>query len=236
MEVHTSVMAFSIHRDEERLSMKIKKVDDKPMVIRTKKKMELHTKEIYKKSYMEKDINNLAKKKTIKNKMDTTSKGKWYFKKRVNEVNSSIKVKSQQLKVAGAVSAGAVTNQIEGGKEVNEATGIAVAVSSPDIRGARMSAGKADRDKIDNINRKATVRIRKLKFFHDKLQKQDKQKYSLGKLVKDLLMGNLKNIAMKVMAILAPILMMLLPLIIIVGAIVGIVIAVIAFIYSTPLA
>ena len=316
-------MAFSMPGEEVRLSMKIKKVDDKPMLIHTKKKMKLHTKKADNKSYIQKDIKDLVKKKAVNNEMITTSKGKWSFRKKVNEANSSIKIKSQWLKVAGAVSAGAVTNQIEGGKEVNEAAGIVVAVSSPSIRGARMSArairqqgmqmrkqrlkkveagkkiakrgakkaakssvkkitksrtkrvakktaketgkaatnvaaqvstiaagssagpygmfigaaaGKADRDKNDNITGKATVRMRKLKFFHNKLQKQDKQKDSLGKLVKDLLMGNLKNIAMKVMAILAPILMMLLPLIIIAGAIVGIVMAVIAFIYSTPLA
>ena len=36
--------------------------------------------------------------------------------------------------------------------------------------------------------------MRKLKFFQDKLQEQDKQKDSIGKLVKDLMMGNVKNL------------------------------------------
>ena len=98
------------------------------------------------------------------------------------------------------------------------------------------AAGKAAGDKIDSIDRKPTSRMRKLKFYQDKLQEQDKQKDSIGKLVKDLMMGNIKNLVKKVLAILAPILMLLLPLIIIVGAIVCIVMAVIAFIYSTPLA
>ncbi len=312
-------MAFSMPGEEVRLSMNIKKVDNKPIVIHTKKKMELHTKEPDEKSYMQKDIKELVKKKAINNQMDATTKGKWFFKKRACKANSSIKIKSQGLKVAGAVSAAAVTNQVEGGKDVNEAVGVAIAVSSPAIRGARMSAGairqagmqvrkqrlkkidagkkiarreakkitkssvknvaknttkkivketaketakiaaqavttvagssagsygmligaaagKAAGDKIDNIDRKATVKMRKLKFFHDKLQAQENQKDSLGKLIKDLAIGNLKDIAKKVLALLAAVLMMMLPLIIIVGAIVGIVMAIIAFIYSTPLA
>lgn len=302
--------------------MNIKKVDDKPMVIHTKKKMEFHTKEPDKRSYIQKDIKDSAKN-VVNNDKNATTKGKRFFRNRINEANSSIKIKSQRLRVAGVAGAGAVTNQVEGGKEVNEAAGVAVAISSPVIRGARMSsglireagmqirkqkhkkvevgkkiarreskrvaknsvkkvtkgtakkvaketakesakvatkvgtqvattvagssagpygmligaaAGKAAGDKIDSIDRKATSRMRKLKFFQDKLQEQDKQKDSIGKLVKDLMMGNVKNLVKKILAILAPILMMLLPLIIIVGAIVGIVMAVIAFIYSTPLA
>lgn len=294
--------------------MNIKKVDDKPMVIHTKKKMEFHTKEPDKRSYIQKDIKDSAKN-VVNNDENTTTKGKRFFRNRINEANSSIKIKSQRLRVASVAGAGAVTNQVEGGKEVNEAAGVAVAISSPVIRGARMSsglireagiqirkkklkkveagkkiakreskkvakraiekvsketakesakvatkigtqvattaagssagpygmligaaAGKAAGDKIDSIDRKATSRMRKLKFLQDKMQEQDKQKDSIGKLVKDLMMGNIKNLVKKILAILAPILMMLLPLIIIVGAIVGIVMAVIAFIYSTPLA
>ena len=49
---------------------------------------------------------------------------------------SSIKTKAVNLKVAGAASLGTATNQVEGGKEVNEAAAIMVAASSPAIRGA----------------------------------------------------------------------------------------------------
>lgn len=302
--------------------MKIKKVDDKPMVIHTKKKMEFHTKDPDKRSYIQKDIKDSAKK-VVNNDEKATIRGKRLFRNRINEANISIKIKSQRLKVAGVAGAGAVTNQVEGGKEVNEAAGVAIAISSPVIRGARMSsglireagiqirkqklkkveagkkiakreskrvakssvkkvtkgtakkviketakegvkvatkagaqvattaagssvgpygmligaaAGKAAGDKIDSIDRKNTSRIRKIKFFKDKLQEQDKQKDSIGKLAKDLLIGNAKVLVKKILAILAPIMLMLLPLIIIIGAIVGIIMAVIAFIYSTPLA
>jgi len=302
--------------------MNIKKVDDKSMVIHTKKRMVFHTKEPDKRSYIQKDIKDSAKN-VVNNDENATTKGKRFFRNRLNEANSSIKIKSQRLKVAGAAGAGAVTNQVEGGKEVNEAAGVAIAISRPVIRGARVSSGlireagmqirkqklkkveagkkiakreskrvaksyvkkvtkgtakkvaketakesakvaakigtqvattaagssagpygmligaavgQVVSDKIDSVDKKATSRLRKLKFFQDKLQEQDKQKDSIGKLVKDLMMGNVKNLVKKILAMLAPVMMALLPLIIIVGAIVGIVMAVIAFIYSTPLA
>ncbi|SFE83588.1 hypothetical protein SAMN02982992_02100 [[Lactobacillus] rogosae] len=86
---------------------------------------------------------------------NATTKGKRFFRNRINEANSSIKIKSQRLKVAGVAGAGVVANQVEGGKEVNEAVGVAVAISSPVIRGARMSSG---------LIREAGMQIRKQKF------------------------------------------------------------------------
>lgn len=134
--------------------MNIKKVDDKPMVIHTKKKMEFHTKEPDKRSYILNDMKDSTTKKSINDEVNSATKGKRFFRNRINEANSSIKIKSQRLGVAGVAGAGAVTNQVEGGKEVNEAAGVAVAISSPVIRGARMSSG---------LIREAGMQIRKQK-------------------------------------------------------------------------
>ena len=78
--------------------MNIKKVDDKPMVIHTKKKMEFHTKEPDKRSYIQKDIKDFAKN-VVNNDENATTKGKSFFRNRINEANSSIKIKSQRLVV-----------------------------------------------------------------------------------------------------------------------------------------
>lgn len=134
--------------------MNIEKVDDKPMVIHTKKKMEFHTKEPDKRSYILNDMKDSTTKKSINDEVNSANKGKRFFRNRINEANSAIKIKSQRLGVAGVAGAGAVTNQVEGGKEVNEAAGVAVAISSPVIRGAMMSSG---------LIREAGMQIRKQK-------------------------------------------------------------------------
>ncbi len=309
------------------MSMKIKKVDDKPMVIHTKKKMNIHKAEVDKTSRIKSSAKAEAVK-DIKSKRKPTdngagAKGRWSLIKSVRDSKSSIKTKTNSLKVAGAAGLGTATSQVEGGKEVNEAAAIMVAASSPAIRGARVSSGavrqaglnlmkkkikkvdagkkiakksvkKATKnsikkvakgtakkvakeaaketakvtakvttqvattaagsaagpygmligaaagavvgEKIDVMDHKATMRMRKLKYFRDKMQAQENQTDSIGKLVKDIFLGNMKFVMKKVMVIIGAIIAALLPLIIIIGAIVGIVMAVIAFIYSTPLA
>ena len=93
--------------------------------------------------------------------------------------------------------------------------------------------GKAVGIKMDIADMKAVNRMRKIKFFLDKTEPQEKQKDNLFKLVRDVLFKKISTIV----TILAPFIIgALLPMILIIGTIAGIVMAVVAFVYSTPLA
>ena len=135
--------------------MKIKKVDDKPMVIHTKEKAKIHThnpkqakikgNNIYTvergpkttKVSVEKTkaigaknrkVNATEAKKSYRNstihQAEAKDKGLSRFKRNIRESNASIKTKQSNLRIAGrtgALAAGAVTDQVEGGQEVTQA-------------------------------------------------------------------------------------------------------------------
>lgn len=164
-------MAFFMPWKEVRMSMKINKVDDKPMVIHTKKKMNIHKAEAVK------DMK--SKEKVYDN--GARAKGRWSFMKSFRDSKSSIKTKSVSLKVAGAASLGTATNQIEGGKEVNEAAAIMVAASSPAIRGARVTSG--------------AVRQAGLNLMKKKIKKVDAGKKIAKKSVKKATKNSIKKVA-----------------------------------------
>lgn len=147
--------------------MKIKKVDDKPMVIHTKQKTKIHAHEpknatikasnIYtvNRSPKIKEVtankesgkarngtNEFRKQKGKKNYRKSTVHGTdnvrehgiGMFRKNVKEANRSIKVKQTNLHIAGrtgAIGAKATTDQLEGGKEVQQATYMAHEVFRP---------------------------------------------------------------------------------------------------------
>jgi hypothetical protein len=86
---------------------------------------------------------------------------------------------------------------------------------------------------MDIADMKASNRMRKIKFFLDKTEPQEKQKDNLFKLVRDVLFKKISTMV----TIFAPFIIgALLPMILIIGTIAGIVMAVVAFVYSTPLA
>lgn len=155
------------------------------MVIHTKKKMNIHKAEVDKTSR----IKNSAKAETVKDmktKGKTTNngagaKGKWSFIKSFRDSKSSIKTKAVSLKVAGAASLGTATNQVEGGKEVNEAAAIMVAASSPAIKGARVSSG--------------AVRQAGLNLMKKKIKKVDAGKKIAKKSVKKATKNSIKKVA-----------------------------------------
>ena len=133
--------------------LKIKKVDDKPMVIHTKEKAKIHAYELkgakikdsniytvergpktvgakitdmYKKSY----------RKSIIHQSEIKNKGLSRFKRNIRESNTSIKTKNTNLHIVGrtgALAAGAVTEQVEGGQEVEYAAYLAYKASRPVI-------------------------------------------------------------------------------------------------------
>ena len=133
--------------------MKIKKVDDKPMVIHTKKKAKIHMHEPKKAKIKGSNIytvqrdpriastkvnDNTDKKKIYRkstvHQAEKKKKGLSKFKRNIRESKTSIKTKNTNLHIArrtGALVAGDVTEQVEGGQEVSQAAYLAYEVSRP---------------------------------------------------------------------------------------------------------
>ena len=131
--------------------MKIRKVDDKPMVIHTKEKAKIHAHEpkgakikgsnIYTVERGPKTIGAKVsddKKKSYRkstiHQSEPKNKGLSRFKRNLKESNTSIKTKNTNLHIAGrtgALAAGAVTEQVEGGHEVSQAAYLAYEASRP---------------------------------------------------------------------------------------------------------
>ena len=147
-------------------TLKIKKVDDKPMVIHTKEKAKIHAHEpkgakikgsnIYtvergpkvhdaKANEMDKKASaklmlqksaggkRTYRKSTI-HQSEAKDKGLSRFKRNIRESGTSIKTKNTNLHIAGrtgALAAGAVTEQVEGGHEVSQAAYLAYESSRP---------------------------------------------------------------------------------------------------------
>ena len=141
--------------------MKIKKVDDKPMVIHTKEKAKIHAHEpkgakikgsnIYtvergpkvhdakanemdKKASAKLMLQKSAGGKSTIHQSEAKDKGLSKFKRNIRESGASIKTKNTNLHIAGrtgALAAGAVTNQVEGGQEVSQAAYLAYESSRP---------------------------------------------------------------------------------------------------------
>ena len=132
--------------------MKIKKVDDKPMVIHTKEKAKIHTHEasgakikgsniytvqrgpkIAGAKVNDTDKRNVYRKSTV-HQAEKKEKGLSKFKRNIRESKTSIKTKNTNLHIAGrtgALAAGAVTEQVEGGQEVSQAAYLAYEASRP---------------------------------------------------------------------------------------------------------
>ena len=131
--------------------MKIRKVDDKPMVIHTKEKAKIHAHEpkgakikgsnIYTvergpKTIGAKGADEKSKsyRKSTIHQSESKNKGLSRFKRNYRESNTSIKPKNTNLHIAGrtgALAAGAVTEQVEGGHEVSQAAYLAYEASRP---------------------------------------------------------------------------------------------------------
>lgn len=132
--------------------MKIRKVDDKPMVIHTKEKAKIHAHEpkgakikgsnIYTvergpktagAKVTDTDRKKSYRKSTI-HQSEPKNKGLSRFKRNLKESNTSIKTKNTNLHIAGrtgVLAAGAVTEQVEGGHEVSQAAYLAYEASQP---------------------------------------------------------------------------------------------------------
>lgn len=145
--------------------MKIKKVDDKPMVIHTKKKAKLHTHEPKKAKLKASNIYTVDREGKLNGDLGGTVGNKKYrrstfhiagkekkgmfhqYRMALKESKQSIKTKDSSIKLAGAVTTQTALSNMEGGDEIRDATEIAYAASRPVTgtasKGAEMYRRKA---------------------------------------------------------------------------------------------
>lgn len=123
-------------------SMKIRKVEDKPMVIHTKKKpkFHLHTK----------------KKAVTKKKVTPTSviverkKPRSGIKKKWEESGQSVKVRKESLRTMAGVGIRTGAEQIEGGEEIKESIDLLAVTSAPAFSAVSQGAGLYRRKREEN--------------------------------------------------------------------------------------
>lgn len=153
--------------------MKIKKVDDKPMVIHTKKKVELHT---HKARHVEvkganvltlskgdkgRTISGISKNRLAKTKMSERGiKGmSAHLRSAIMESKKSVKTKTGSIRIAGSAGVQTALSQMEGGDEIRDAAHIANVVGMPAMR---IAGGPPDIAKKQAIEA-AKKRIKKAK-------------------------------------------------------------------------
>ena len=154
---------------KEVIHLKIKKVDDKPMVIHTKQKAKIHAHESKQASIKGSSIYTVdrdpTKKKTVegthrKSTLHKVSKVDRFAKlrKNVKESNQSIKVNNHSLRNAGMVGGKVATDQIEGGEELQQSAMIMYEASRPETGTASRGAELFKRQVIN----KQKLKIKKV--------------------------------------------------------------------------
>lgn len=153
--------------------MKIKKVDDKPMVIHTKKKAELHT---HKARHVEvkganvltssrgdkgRTISGISKNKLAKTKMSERGRKGMsaHLRSAIMESKKSVRTKTGSIGIAGSAGVQTALSQMEGGDEIRDAAHIANVVGMPAMR---IAGGTTDIAKKQAIEA-AKKRIKKAK-------------------------------------------------------------------------
>jgi len=119
--------------------LKIKKIDDKPMVIHTKADAKLHVHQMKDAALEGQNIDIVDHSPKIKdsqiNQGEVKSAGKERYRKssrrNIKKSRESIKVNNSSIKLAAVVGASAATNQMEGGEEVSQSAMIAATLSKP---------------------------------------------------------------------------------------------------------
>jgi len=175
--------------------VKIKKVDDKPMVIHTKQKAKLHTHEPKQASIKGSNIYTVDRDPTKKNAQDShyrkstihsvsKESGLARLRQNVKNANKSIKVNDKSLRNAGMVGGKVATDQLEGGEELQQSAMIMYEASRP-------VTGTASRG-AELFKRQA------LKIKQNKIKKVDAGKKLAKKGAKDAAKNTAKGTAKKV--------------------------------------
>jgi cell wall-associated NlpC family hydrolase len=153
--------------------MKIKKVDDKPMVIHTKKKAELHTHmarhvevkgaNVLTSSRGDKGrtISGISKNRLAKTKMSERSRKGMaaHLRSAIMESKKSVRTKTGSIRIAGSAGVQTALSKMEGGDEIRDAAHVANVVGMPAVR---IAGGTPDIAKKHAIEA-AKKRIKKAK-------------------------------------------------------------------------
>ena len=145
--------------------LKIKKVDDKPMVIHSKQKAKLHTHEpkhaaikgsnvytVDRDPIKKKADNGKYRKSTVHQVQKEGMFSK--YRKQMKQAGQSIKVKDSSLRNAGTVGSKVMTDQIEGGQEIQQSAMIMYEASKPVTGTASRGAELFKRQVINQQKRK----------------------------------------------------------------------------------
>lgn len=141
--------------------MKIRKVEDKPMVIHTKKKPKLHF--------------HTKKKAVIKKKVTPTSvtverkKPRSGIKKKMEESGQSIKLRKEGLRTMAGVAMRAGAGQIEGGEEIKESIDLLAVASAPAFGAVSQGAGLYRRKREENRRKRKGREKEKSEYAADSL-------------------------------------------------------------------
>lgn len=254
--------------------MKIKKVDDKPMVIHTKEKAKIHAHEpkgakikgsnIYtvergpkvhdaKANEMDKKASaklmlqksaggkRTYRKSTI-HQSEAKDKGLSRFKRNIRESGTSIKTKNTNLHIAGrtgALAAGAVTEQVEGGQEISQAAYLAYEASRP-VTGTASKGAALFRKKAAAEAKKRIKKVEAGKKLAKKTAKKaakDTAKTVAKETAKETAKTTAKVATKTATKAAAPIIGLVLLLLVLVVAMIAVpVIAAIAILYNSPFA
>lgn len=153
--------------------MKIKKVDDKPMVIHTKKKAELHTHmarhvevkgaNVLTSSRGDKGrtISGISKNRLAKTKMSERGRKGMaaHLRSAIMESKKSVKTKTGSIRIAGSAGVQTALSQMEGGDEIRDAAHVANVVGMPAVRIAGGTPDIAKKHAIEAVKK----RIKKAK-------------------------------------------------------------------------
>ena len=150
--------------------MKIRKIDDRPMVIHTKKKPRLHLR-TGKKAAVRKKAENTSV--TVKRRKPHSG-----IRERLTESGKSVKVRNQSLKTLAAAGARAGAGQVEGGEEIKESLDLAATAAAP-VMGITSGAGKLYRRK--KAENKEKERERKAEHRKKQIQKDTGQAENSGR-------------------------------------------------------
>ena len=150
--------------------MKIKKVDDKPMIIHTKEKTKIHMHEnqdakIKGHNVYTVDHSPVSKGSTTK-QTESVNQGKesyrkstilqnrlrnlnpiYQYRQKRKDSNRSVKIKNSTIKNAGLISASTTVNQLEGGEEIRNSAMIASTIARP-VTGSASKGAALFRKKV----------------------------------------------------------------------------------------
>ena len=239
--------------------MKIRKVDDKPMIIHTKEKAKIHAHELKGAKIKGSNIYTVErgpktigakvsddKKKSYRkstiHQSESKNKGLSSFKRNLKESNTSIKTKNTNLHIAGrtgALAAGAVTEQVEGGQEVSQAAYLAYEASRP-VTGIASKGAALFRKKAATEARKRIKKVEAGKRLAKKTAKKavkDTAKTVAKETAKETAKTTAKVATKTATKAAAPIIGLVLLLLVLVVAMIAVpVIAAIAILYNSPFA